>query len=122
LCILVVEDELVIRLSAVEALAEAGYEVMEAEHAPRAVELIEQCPRHFTMLVTDHNMPPHRMTGAALVHHMRGTYPTIPMLIATGTPGEIDAEFAEEHRVHLLPKPYSGHTLTGVDSRLLTAG
>jgi CheY-like chemotaxis protein len=119
LCILVVEDEPIILMAAADGLKEVGYKVMEAEHAPRAVELLEQWPQYFTMLVTDHNLPPYAMTGADLVRHMRGEYPAIPMVIATATQQVIIEAFRREYRVHMLPKPYDTATLTGVVGRLL---
>ena len=119
MCILVVEDEPIVLMCAVDGLAGAGYEVMEAEHAVRAVELLEEWPEHFTMLITDHNLPPHAMTGADLVVHMRPAYPTIPMVIATATQALIADAFRREHRVHILPKPYAADELTAVVGRLL---
>jgi len=57
MCILVVEDEFLIRLIVAEELAENGFAVCEAENGDRASALIAAQPDAFTLLVTDVHMP-----------------------------------------------------------------
>ena len=47
-CVLVVEDELLILMAAAEYLEGAGHEVMTAGHGLEAIALIEQWPIRFT--------------------------------------------------------------------------
>ena len=118
MCVLVVEDEPLILMAAAECLEDAGHEVMTAGHGLEAITLIEQWPGKFTFLVTDFHMP-HGVTGAQLVHHMRQSYPNIPMLITTALAGAVTPQFRERHRVELLAKPYDSDSLVAAVRRLL---
>ena len=120
MCILLVEDEPLVRMVTAATLTDAEYAVMEAEHGPHAVELIGRHPGHFSALVTDFHMP-HGMTGADLVVHMRQHYPAIPMIIASALTGVIDPAWRRLHHVHLLQKPYSGVALLSLLAGLLAA-
>ena len=117
-CVLVVEDEPLILMMAAECLEDAGHEVVTAEHGLEAINLIEQWPTRFSILVTDYHMP-HGVTGGQLVQHMRQSYPDIPMLITTGRADAVTEEFRERHRVQMLTKPY---TLNGLNSLVATVG
>ena len=118
MCVLVVEDEPLILMSAAACLEDAGHEVMTAGHGPEAVALIRQWPARFSILVTDFHMP-HGVTGGQLVQHMRGGYPDIPMLITTARADAVTAEFRERHRVETLAKPYDPNSLVVTVGRLL---
>ena len=119
MCVLVVEDEPLVLMSAAAFLEDAGHEVMTAEHGPDAVALIERWPAKFTILVTDYHMP-HGMTGAQLVEHMRPSYMGIPMLITTARTDAITAEFQSRHRINMLAKPYDLDNLVATVRRLLS--
>lgn len=118
MCVLVVEDEPLILMSAAECLEDAGHEVMTAGHGLEAMTLIELWPVRFTTLVTDYHMP-HGVTGAQLVQHMRQSYPDIPMLITTALASAVTAEFRERHGVEMLTKPYDPNSLVATVGRLL---
>lgn len=118
MCILIVEDEPLLLTLMSEFLEDAGHDVMAAEHGLKAMNLIQQWPDKFTMLVTDYNMP-HGVTGGHLVQHMRQSYSSIPMLIATARPDAVTAQFLERHRVEMLIKPYSMANLVKTVGRLL---
>jgi PAS domain S-box-containing protein len=79
--VLLVDDEVLIRMSTADMLAEAGYEVVEASSAEEALELFDNgvC---IDMLVTDHLMA--GMTGGELAHIMRDRRPDLPVLIISG--------------------------------------
>jgi CheY-like chemotaxis protein len=118
MCILLVDDEPMTLLCAVESFRDAGHNVIGATDGPDAVRLIEAWPGHFTALVTDYNMP-HGMTGADLVMRMRESFPTIPMVIATAMSDAVPYTFRNQHQVHLLPKPYKAETLVAMVAGLL---
>lgn len=117
-CVLIVEDEPMLLTLMAEFLEDAGYDVMAAEHGLKAMTLIEQWPTKFTMLVTDYHMP-HGITGGHLIEHMRQSYSSIPMLIATARADAVTAQFRERHRVEMLIKPYGMTNLVKVVRRLL---
>lgn len=106
MCILLVDDDPLVRMTAAAMLEDANYIVFEAGHGPHAVALIARHPGQFTVLLTDFNMP-YGMTGADLVEHMRPLYPDIPMIIATAMPGAIEEGWARRFAVRVLAKPYT---------------
>ncbi len=106
MCVLFVDDESVISMVVEDALKDAGRDVMTAEHASAAVDLMRQHPGRFSALVSDYHMPG-TLNGVDLIEHTRKTYPTIPVIIATGRPDVIKAEWLTRYGVHLLAKPYS---------------
>ena len=53
--VLVVEDESLVRLSIVDSLVEAGYEVLEAANADQAIRVLESRD-DISMVYTDVNM------------------------------------------------------------------
>ena len=118
MCVLMVEDEPLIRMAAAVCLEDAGHEVMIAEHGLEAMTLIERWPIKFTILVTDYHMP-RGVTGGQLVQHMRRSYPSIPMLITTALANAVTAEFRKRHWVELLAKPYDPGGLVTTVERLL---
>ena len=107
MCVLIVEDEPIVRMAAAESLHEAGYNVMEAAHAIEALKLFDQMPEHFSLLLTDYNLPPPKMTGTELAIRARRRFPAMPIILVTSTPSLIDETTRLEHRLHLLPKPYA---------------
>ena len=80
--ILVVEDEMLIRLVVTDELAESGYNVLEAENGTAALELIDAA-RQLAGLVTDIRMGP-GATGWDVAHHARAKFPGLPVIYVTG--------------------------------------
>lgn len=91
-----------------------------AGNGPHAVTMIEQWPARFTLLVTDYHMPC-GMTGADLVMHMRQSYPTIPMIIATALVSVVTEDWLGHHRVDILAKPYDPEALVGLVNHVFRA-
>lgn len=85
MCILLVEDEALIRLIFSEELVEAGFKVCEASSGDHAAKLIEERPEDFTILVTDVHMPGRR-NGPDVAHLIRSRHPGIPVIYMTGRP------------------------------------
>ena len=113
MCILIAEDEPIIRLTTATWLEDAGFEVMPASDGMRAADILEQHPGHFTGLVTDFHMPL-GMTGAHLVMHMRQTYPAIPMIITTAITYVVTEGWRLQYGVDMLAKPYKPETLVSM--------
>jgi CheY-like chemotaxis protein len=105
LCILLVEDEFLIRDLAQQVLEDAGHEVFAAEHGHQAYEFLAIHPGLFTCLVTDYHMPG-AYNGGHVVEHMRLFYPGIPMILASAYLHITTSEWRDLHDVNLLVKPY----------------
>lgn len=80
--VLVVEDEPLLRMLAVEVVEEAGFIAIEARDADEAVILLES-RTDVTLLFTDINMPG-SMDGLKLVHAVRDRWPLIKILVVSG--------------------------------------
>ena len=80
--ILVVEDEVLIRLSAVDTLEAAGYEVIEAGNADAAIKILEARP-DIRLVFTDVAMPG-SMDGLKLAHYVRDRWPPIHLIVTSG--------------------------------------
>lgn len=79
---LVVEDEPLLRMMAVEVVEEAGFVALEAGNADEAVALLES-RSDIALLFTDINMPG-SMDGLKLAHAVRGRWPPIKILLVSG--------------------------------------
>lgn len=78
--ILVVDDEAGIRATVAANLELAGFEVVEAEDARRAIETLERDAR-FDLLLSDIRMP--GMSGVELFQHVKKTRPDLPVILMT---------------------------------------
>ena len=68
--VLIVEDEALVRMTAVDIIEEAGFEVLEATNADEAILLLE-ARREITVVFTDIEMPG-SMDGLRLAQAVRG--------------------------------------------------
>ena len=116
--VLIVEDEFLLRMDAVDMIAAAGFEVVEAANADEAIEILESRP-DITVVFTDIQMPG-SMDGLKLARAVRGRWPPIKIIATSGHVhiGEID--LPEGGR--FLPKPYSSEQVTGVLRELMSSG
>lgn len=105
MCVLLVEDESLIREIMSECLQDAGYEVIEVENGDSAVELIKHPPRRFTILITDFHMPG-RADGSNVAALVRRMNPDIPVVIASGRPEALQSAWQDNLGYKLLRKPY----------------
>jgi two-component system, response regulator PdtaR len=80
--VLVVEDEPLLRMLAIEVVEEAGFVAIEARDADEAVVLLES-RSDITLLFTDINMPG-SMDGLKLAHAVRNRWPPIKILVVSG--------------------------------------
>ena len=76
--VLVVEDEPLLRMLAIEVVEEAGFVAIEARDADEAVVLLES-RSDITLLFTDINMPG-SMDGLKLAHAVRNRWPPIKVV------------------------------------------
>src|SRR6201986_3701299 len=80
--ILIVEDETLLRMEALDFMADSGFAVYEAGDADEAIAQLE---RHddISSLFTDIDMPG-SMDGLRLAHYVRGRWPPIKLFITSG--------------------------------------
>jgi CheY-like chemotaxis protein len=101
--VLVVEDEPLLRMDAVDMIREAGFDVLEASNADEAILLLETRP-DIEVMFTDIDMPG-SMNGIKLAHAVRNRWPPIRIIATSGhfavRGGDLPAD------VPFIPKPYS---------------
>ena len=113
--VLVVEDEFLPRMDAVDMIGEAGFDVVEAANADQAIEILE-ARRDITVVFTDIQMPG-SMDGLKLARGVRGRWPPIKIVATSGRVGVREADLPEGGR--FLPKPYSPTQVTGMLCELI---
>ena len=80
--VLVVDDEPLLRMLAVEVVEEAGFTAIEARDADEAVAMLES-RTDIALVFTDINMPG-SMDGLKLAHAVRNRWPPIKILVVSG--------------------------------------
>lgn len=101
--ILVVEDEALVRMVAVEALEECGFRVAEAGTAAEALKRMQE--GGIAAVVVDLGLPD--KAGDLLAGELRALEAGLPIIVATGyAPDKLRSKFAGDARVSFLTKPY----------------
>lgn len=100
--VLVVEDETIIRMNALDLIESAGLPAIGAEDADRALDHLESHPS-IRLVFTDIQMPG-SMDGLTLARHARERWPHLEFIIVSGAVTPDDAELPE--RARFLSKPY----------------
>ena len=102
LIVLVVDDEVLIRMMLCESLRQAGCEVIEAASADEALTVLATAPSP-DVLVTDVKMPG-ALDGLELASRIRTTRPGVKVVVTSGhTPAQTAASVADA----FLPKPFA---------------
>lgn len=101
-CILVVEDEILIRLMLCECLRETGYHVIEARNADEALIILDlNLP---DLIISDVRMPG-SLDGIGLLALVKIAHPEIPVIITSGHLSAANALAAGAD--NFVSKPYS---------------
>jgi CheY-like chemotaxis protein len=101
--VLVVEDDVLIRMHAAETIEEAGFEVVEASNADEAVAILE-ARLDIAVVFTDIQMPG-SMDGLKLARAVRNRWPPIHIVATSGFVNVRTGDLPNGGR--FLPKPYS---------------
>ncbi len=121
MCILLVEDEWLIRSMVAEVLEEGGFTVREAGDSDQAFALIVEDPTAYTLLVTDVHMPG-RLDGIGVARLLRARRPNLPVIYTTGRPDVLNALQPLGADEVLLCKPFALSDLLSAARRLLGQG
>jgi CheY-like chemotaxis protein len=101
--VLIVEDDILIRMHAAEMIADAGFDVVESAGADEAIVILED-RLDITVVFTDIQMPG-SMDGLKLAAAIRGRWPPIKIIATSGLVDVRQDDLPEGGR--FLQKPYS---------------
>jgi DNA-binding response OmpR family regulator len=109
--ILIVEDEMLVRMFAVDALEDVGFQVLQAGDAGEAIAALAG-GEPVQAVIVDMGLPDR--SGDQLAGEMRAQREDLPILIASGrSERELKDRFAADPRVGVLVKPYTASMLIG---------
>lgn len=114
--VLVVEDEAIVRLMAVDMFEEAGFHVVEAATGEKALDLIRTCD--LAALFTDVELA-NSIDGFYLARVVHNTHPDMPIIVVSGQRGARDGELPEGAR--FIGKPYDPEAVTTALTQMIAA-
>src|SRR6202021_1307331 len=94
--VLIVEDEMLLRIRAVDMVEDAGFTSVEAVDADEAVAILES-RSDIALLFTDIQMPG-SMDGLKLAHAVHKRWPPIKIILVSGQVNPSDAERPADRR------------------------
>ena len=105
--VLIVEDEVLVRMLIADVLQEEGFKVIEAKNAAEALRVLEARP-DVDVLFTDAEMPP-GLSGFELARQVCERWPSIQIVVSSGRmrPGPEEMPPC----VVFLPKPWTAQSL-----------
>ena len=119
-CVLLVEDEGLIRLTLAETLEDAGYTVVEASNGDEACALLRENDQ-FDVLLTDIQMPG-AADGIDVAQRFHACHPDRPVVFMTGRPDMLSRVGRLSASEMLLRKPFgSVQMLSALESLLQAA-
>jgi CheY-like chemotaxis protein len=106
--ILVVEDEVLVRLVIAEYLRECGYKVYEAVNAGEALEMLQSSGVPIDVVFSDVQMPG-EIDGFGLARWVRANEPGVQVILTSGVERSADIAATLCEAGPLLEKPYPPH-------------
>ena len=116
--VLVVDDVAVVRKSIRMTLANAGFDVVEAENDEQAIRVLQgaENPVPVDAILSDLRMP--RINGVELIAYFRRQYPAIPVVVLTAYPDvELAVSLMRQGVMDFLVKPVLQNELLEVVKR-----
>jgi two-component sensor histidine kinase/DNA-binding response OmpR family regulator len=116
--VLVVEDEMVLRMRAVDIVEDAGFRAVEAVNGDEAISILE-ARSDISLLFTDIQMPG-SMDGLKLAHAVHDRWPAIKIILVSGQVNPSEAERPADSR--FFGKPLSVDEMTTQLQMMIGAG
>jgi DNA-binding response OmpR family regulator len=118
MCVLIVEDEVLIRDILVEEFRSHGHDVCPVQTGDEAARLVEDPPKDFTLLITDVHLPGQH-DGIDVGRLMRRRYPSLPIIYTTGRPDALAKLGSLGPGDAVVLKPYTPSQIMDVVRQLL---
>jgi PAS domain S-box-containing protein len=115
--VLLVEDEQLVQMLAVDHLEELGYRVETASTATEAVNKVKLLNADLAFAIVDVGLPDRK--GDVLVNELRALYPRLPIAIASGYgEGDLRARLRSVSPIAFIQKPYTRDDLEAAINEL----
>ena len=114
--VLVVEDEFLLRMNAVQLIEESGFDVVEVGNADEAIAILEARP-DIHIVFTDIQMPG-SMDGLKLARFVRSRWPPIKIVATSGHHKILEGDLPDGGV--FLPKPYTYDKIAAVLKQLIS--
>lgn len=108
--ILVVEDEVLLRVAVADFLQDFGFKVLQAGTADEALEIFNQRVLHIDLVFTDVRMPG-SLDGFGLAKWIRDNRAGTPVILASGDSGRTNPREELIAGEPFFPKPYDFYLL-----------
>jgi CheY-like chemotaxis protein len=119
--VLVVEDELLIRMVAVETLADYGFATREADSTREALDILLPDIKDFAAVIIDIGLPDR--PGDELAAELRQKSADLPIIITTGHDhSRIPRRLLDDPQVRVVSKPYDYEALNAALGQLGVTG
>jgi CheY-like chemotaxis protein len=116
--VLIVEDEMMLRMRAVDIVEDAGFSPVQAINADQALSILES-RSDISLLFTDIQMPG-SMDGLKLAHAVHDRWPAIKIILVSGQVNPSDAERPKDSR--FFGKPLSDGQMIAELQAMVGAG
>ena len=113
--VLVVEDEILVRMDAIDAIEAAGFDVIDVSDADEAIAILER-RNDIHLIFTDIQMPG-SMDGLKLAHFVKNRWPPIKIIATSGYAKITEKDLPEGAR--FLPKPYAAAEIARTIEQLI---
>ena len=114
--VLIVEDDVLLRMDAMQMIEEAGFDVLEAANADDAISILE-ARSDIDVVFTDIDMPEGSMNGLKLAHAVKGRWPPVKIITTSGHFNLGHGDLPSGGK--FIPKPYSFTEVTRTIHHLL---
>jgi two-component system cell cycle sensor histidine kinase/response regulator CckA len=118
-CLLVIDDEDIVRVLTIRMLRQAGFPVVEVPDAEAALRLLSDRRFSCSLVITDVRMP--TMSGVELAEELAESRPDVPVLFVSGFPEPSMTPLTEVASRAFLAKPYQPEELLTVVGNLVNA-
>lgn len=117
--IVVVDDEIAVGLFTARLLRQIGYDASVFQSASEALSFLTSTPGDVDLIITDLCMP--LLSGAELIERARALRPDLPIIVATGFPNTLEADYPIVMTTcQVLHKPFDSETLAHTVRGLLS--
>jgi len=111
-CILVVEDEPLVRMYVTDILADGGLQTEAVETFAAALAALSTLGERLSGAILDLTLPDR--SGAQIVSEIRRLQPQLPIVVATGrATAELRQQLQQDARLRVLSKPFDRNALIG---------